>query len=117
MWMMAPLFGLSAVATLATTHMGASFVIASITAPFALALAFSTGALTTLNPCGFALLPAYIAYVLRGDEDPPSSEARRQRTDAWSQTVRAGCSGRRSPPDSCSSSSSPAERWPWAAMP
>jgi cytochrome c biogenesis protein CcdA len=45
-------------AILATISLGAS--------PFPLLLALSAGILTTLNPCGFVLLPAYVAYVLHG---------------------------------------------------
>src|SRR5215472_6216470 len=37
--------------------------------PIPLALALSAGILTTLNPCGFVLLPAYVAYVLHGPGD------------------------------------------------
>jgi cytochrome c biogenesis protein CcdA len=37
--------------------------------PLPLALALSAGILTTLNPCGFVLLPAYVAYVLHGPGD------------------------------------------------
>lgn len=33
-----------------------------------LALAFATGMLTTVNPCGFAMLPAYVTYFLGLDE-------------------------------------------------
>lgn len=33
-----------------------------------LAFAFSAGAAATLNPCGFAMLPAYVAYFLGKDE-------------------------------------------------
>jgi len=36
--------------------------------PAFLALALSAGAAATLNPCGFAMLPAYIAYFLGKDE-------------------------------------------------
>jgi cytochrome c biogenesis protein CcdA len=37
--------------------------------PFPLVLALSAGVLSTLNPCGFVLLPAYVAYVLHGSGD------------------------------------------------
>lgn len=39
-----------------------------------LALAFATGMVATINPCGFAMLPAYLSYFL-GMEDPSSSAA------------------------------------------
>ena len=32
------------------------------------ALAFAAGLVAALNPCGFAMLPAYLAFVVRGDE-------------------------------------------------
>lgn len=82
--------GLAQGATLATAHLSALTSIA----PFSLALAFSAGALTTLNPCGFALLPAYIAYVLRGEgEQPSTGPANRTWTYAWSQAARGGLLG------------------------
>ncbi len=39
----------------------------------ALALAFSAGMVATLNPCGFAMLPAYLSYFMgiRGEEPSP----------------------------------------------
>jgi cytochrome c biogenesis protein CcdA len=43
--------------------------VSSSAPPFSLLLALSAGILTTLNPCGFALLPAYFAYVLHGSGD------------------------------------------------
>ncbi len=33
-------------------------------------LAFSAGLVAALNPCGFAMLPAYLALVVRGDGQP-----------------------------------------------
>lgn len=39
-----------------------------------LALAFGAGMLATINPCGFAMLPAYLSYFLGLDD--PSSNAR-----------------------------------------
>ena len=39
-----------------------------------LALAFATGMLTTVNPCGFAMLPAYVSYFL--GLDVPDQDAR-----------------------------------------
>ncbi len=38
----------------------------------ALALAFTAGMVATVNPCGFALLPAYLSYFLGLDSDDPS---------------------------------------------
>lgn len=39
-----------------------------------LALAFSAGMVATVNPCGFALLPAYLSYFL-GLDDRPAGDA------------------------------------------
>lgn len=36
-----------------------------------LALAFTSGMLATVNPCGFAMLPAYLGYFLGLDDDDP----------------------------------------------
>ena len=33
----------------------------------ALGLAFAAGLVAALNPCGFAMLPAYLALVVRGE--------------------------------------------------
>ena len=44
-----------------------------------LAIAFASGMLTTVNPCGFAMLPAYLAYFLGlegGDRDVRASVTR-----------------------------------------
>ncbi len=41
-----------------------------------LALAFTAGMITTVNPCGFALLPAYLTYFL-GLDQAADAEARR----------------------------------------
>jgi cytochrome c biogenesis protein CcdA len=57
--------------------------------PFSLALALSAGILTTLNPCGFALLPAYFAYVLHGSGD---RQAPISRHGGW-QVLRSGLLG------------------------
>ena len=45
----------------------------------ALTLAFSAGMVATLNPCGFAMLPAYLSYfmVLSGDRDRSTASALR----------------------------------------
>lgn len=46
-----------------------------IDAPFA--VAFGAGMLATVNPCGFAMLPAYLSYFLGGsDEAPPAGVGR-----------------------------------------
>src|SRR4051794_13350493 len=45
-----------------------------------IALAFSTGMAATFNPCGFAMLPAYLSYFL-GLQD--------QSHDAWERVIRA----------------------------
>lgn len=41
----------------------------------ALTLAFSAGGLAALNPCGFALLPAYLSLVVSSGEEPGSVRA------------------------------------------
>jgi cytochrome c biogenesis protein CcdA len=43
-----------------------------------LALAFSAGMVATVNPCGFAMLPAYLSYFL-GLEDRCDHRTRRHR--------------------------------------
>ena len=45
-----------------------------------LALAFSAGMVATVNPCGFALLPAYLTYFL--GLDPAGSDATTDSADA-----------------------------------
>lgn len=52
-----------------------------------LALAFGAGLLATLNPCGFALLPAYVSYVLGRDT------AANRKATAWGQALRGGLLG------------------------
>ena len=42
----------------------------------ALSLALAAGALAAVNPCGFALLPAYVGLAVSGDDDGPSHRAR-----------------------------------------
>ena len=44
-----------------------------IQAPFA--LAFAAGMVATVNPCGFAMLPAYLSYFMGLDDDGPRSRA------------------------------------------
>ena len=41
----------------------------------ALGLAFTAGLVATVNPCGFAMLPAYISYFMGSDDDAPQSRA------------------------------------------
>ncbi|MBA2318446.1 MAG: hypothetical protein H0V93_11830 [Euzebyales bacterium] len=41
----------------------------------ALVLAFTAGLVATVNPCGFAMLPAYLAYFLSEDDEAPPSAA------------------------------------------
>jgi cytochrome c biogenesis protein CcdA len=45
-----------------------------------LALAFGAGLVATMNPCGFAMLPAYLSYFIGtgGDEDASKAEALRR---------------------------------------
>lgn len=47
-----------------------------------LALAFAAGMLATVNPCGFAMLPAYLSYFvgLEGGATSPQDHAARERT-------------------------------------
>ncbi len=42
-----------------------------------LAYAFSAGMVATVNPCGFAMLPAYISYYLATEDDVPLNEIQR----------------------------------------
>ncbi len=54
-----------------------------------LGLAFGAGVLSTLNPCGFALLPAYVSYAVEqqvsaASEEPPSG---------WQHLLRGGLLG------------------------
>ena len=42
-----------------------------------LAFAFSAGMLASVNPCGFAMLPAFVSYYLTGEVDTDSSSATR----------------------------------------
>ena len=42
---------------------------ASVVVVLPVGFAFSAGMMATVNPCGFALLPAYIAFYLGGDTD------------------------------------------------
>lgn len=71
-----------------------------------LALAFAAGLLAAFNPCGFALLPAYLAYFIGvAGDDRPSPLRATGRALAVSGTLTLG-----SPPSSVRSAlSSP---WP-----
>lgn len=40
-----------------------------------LALAFTAGMVATVNPCGFAMLPAYLGFFVSSEEDEPSPAA------------------------------------------
>ncbi|MEX2533767.1 MAG: cytochrome c biogenesis protein CcdA [Nitriliruptoraceae bacterium] len=51
--------------------------------PFA--FAFTAGLVATLNPCGFAMLPAYLSYFMGIEDDPAMSTAHR-----WLQAVKIG---------------------------
>lgn len=51
--------------------------------PFA--FAFTAGLVATLNPCGFAMLPAYLSYFMGIDDDGAMSTAQR-----WLQAARIG---------------------------
>ena len=42
-----------------------------------LAFAFSAGMLASVNPCGFAMLPAFVSYYLTGEDDTDSGSATR----------------------------------------
>lgn len=57
-----------------------------------LALAFSAGMVATVNPCGFALLPAYLSYFLglEGDDDGATGRSPVLRALAVSAAVTAG---------------------------
>jgi cytochrome c-type biogenesis protein len=54
-----------------------------------LALAFGAGVLSTLNPCGFALLPAYVSYTV---EQQVHTEASRE-PSGWEHLLRGGLLG------------------------
>ncbi len=41
----------------------------------ALGLAFTAGLVATVNPCGFAMLPAYLSYFMGSDSDVPLSRS------------------------------------------
>ncbi len=89
MWEVAPLLGQLPLTSIATARVAIAFGVA----PFPLALAFSAGALTTVNPCGFALLPAYIAYALQSEGEMTSEVERRAWFAVWIRAARGGLLG------------------------
>jgi len=54
-----------------------------------LTLAFGAGVLSTLNPCGFALLPAYVSYAV----EQQVSAASEQQPSGWQHLLRGGLLG------------------------
>ena len=63
---------------------------AVIDAPLALAL--TTGVVAAFNPCGFAMLPAYLSYFVgaTGEDHPPSTSARLARAALVGSAVTGG---------------------------
>jgi cytochrome c biogenesis protein CcdA len=55
-----------------------------------LALAFATGMVATINPCGFAMLPAYLSYFLGMEDRSTSAAAGVRRALAVGLSVSAG---------------------------
>ena len=55
-----------------------------------LLLAFSTGMVATINPCGFAMLPAYLSYFLGLDDRSDTPRAGVLRALAVGLSVSAG---------------------------
>ena len=55
-----------------------------------LALAFGSGMVATVNPCGFALLPAYLSFFLGVDDPSPDARASVPRALAVGATVTLG---------------------------
>lgn len=55
-----------------------------------LALAFATGMVATINPCGFAMLPAYLSYFLGMDDRSTNTKAGIRRALAVGLAVSAG---------------------------
>jgi hypothetical protein len=53
--------------------------------------AFALGAVAAFNPCGFALVPAYLGLYLRDDITRPGLGARLSRSVAVAVVVRASC--------------------------
>jgi len=54
-----------------------------------LTLAFGAGVLSTLNPCGFALLPAFVSYTVELQVVAPSQ----QQPSGWRHLLRGGLLG------------------------
>lgn len=54
-----------------------------------LGLAFGAGVLSTLNPCGFALLPAYVSYAVKQQVSATSE----QQPSGWQHLLRGGLLG------------------------
>src|SRR5262249_35758276 len=68
------------------------------TSALPLALAFVAGGLATLNPCGFALLRAYVVYVLGRDTSDDQGSATKGgaaggQTASWGRMVHGGLLG------------------------
>ncbi|BAN03495.1 cytochrome c biogenesis CcdA family protein [Ilumatobacter coccineus] len=55
-----------------------------------IALAFAAGMIATINPCGFALLPAYVGAFVAGDDTTARSDHRIARAVGVSAAVSAG---------------------------
>jgi len=66
-----------------------SRVLLSLGAKAPFGYAFVAGMVASVNPCGFVLLPAYLAYYLGGDPDGPGSRRPMIRALAVSATVAA----------------------------
>lgn len=66
-----------------------SLSLTSLGGPGSLGLAFGAGVLSTLNPCGFALLPAYISYMI---EQQVVASSNRQ-PSSWQHLLRGGLLG------------------------
>jgi cytochrome c-type biogenesis protein len=80
---------MSAPLSLLSMHVEYPFVHGVGPATMPLSVAFSAGVLSTLNPCGFALLPAYVSYTVK---QHVSAAADRQ-PSSWRQLLRAGLLG------------------------
>lgn len=58
-----------------------------------LALAFGAGVLSTLNPCGFALLPAYVSYTVKQRTDTATDGPTDGPQTSWHRILRGGLLG------------------------
>ncbi len=69
----------------------ADHALASVSGPVGvpLTLAFGAGVLSTLNPCGFALLPAYVSYTV----EQQVSAASDHQLSGWQHLLRGGLLG------------------------